>query len=747
MNGFAKKIIVSMLIAIVIVSTLAVMLSLKREKMKEEQPVADIIYSGINVKNPLQTVDEDEDEHLDSLENVNFDVSEEEIKSSLDENNNEIPDTLELGEEGYQELPEDENSQSKLAMGDNYTPGMNEREYLKPPILENERAFFEVFPGYGEDVERAMQNDGRWINLQERVKRGIYGIPIPDLEWIESQGKIRRFLLPMMHFGPNGFNWTEFNVTKFRNVVRYDNDSDGNPEYYREVSYLNLTQDENKNGVYEIEIIRYHMVTYWDNNSDGNADRRKWIDALYYGTDTNENNVTEEKAVMAVKGVMYDNDSDGRIEYSQVRAIGNETVDETENKLYECHIVMMGNLVRYDNNSDGNWEYVHGYFASKGIEDENEDGKPEIVVVSVKGYKMKDENDDGNFEYTKYIHWRYCKKDGNGDNRADSLKAMASEEIYYDNTTDGYPEYINAKILGITYEDYDGDGRNESLMKGFAQWKVINRDDDSHNNLVEFRLALINESSPLEDNAYADVGKLYLSYIHEDNNSDGNVDSRRFQMLGFWYHNATAPKGEGATTKEILYLNTSYRDENSDGNPEVIESQAFYRKLWDKNRDGIYEMERGLGKESHEYDSNSNGTFEDRALRSYGYMVYRNSTTGNITKMHLVALKGNATNLDDNGIAEFQNYTFLVINKIDENGNGNMEYVEIRGVQQRQWLNDTGLINVTVMGKYWFKDSNDNGLRDRYRMEGIKFLRIDYDLDGKWDLVKAYSIYHSGSDE
>ena len=158
------------------------------------------------------------------------------------------------------------------------------------------------------------------MELRKNIRRGAYGLPIPDLSWIKSQGDLRRFILPFMHFGSRGFNWTDFNVTAFKRVIKYDNNSDGNPEYYKEISYLNLTQDKDKNGIYEIEIIKYHMKMYRDENSGGNPEYGKWIDAFYYAMDSNENSIYEENAVVGIKGVFYDNSSSGSIQYLHVKA-------------------------------------------------------------------------------------------------------------------------------------------------------------------------------------------------------------------------------------------------------------------------------------------------------------------------------------------------------------------------------------------------------------------------------------------
>ncbi len=751
MDGIAKKIIVFVMAAVIVISGAAMVLSLKHDgRNKGEQPEESVLYSGMNVTNPLRTVDKNDDNRLDAVENADFSFSYSDVYHLLDENRDGVPDTLEIAEQGYQELPENESSTEGrifAVTNDSYIPGSNEREYLKPGHMEDRAAVIAVFPGYENTVQRSMERQSGIINLQKRIRNSAYHIPLPDLQWLESQGNIRRFLLPIMQFGPHGFNWTEFNVTKFKHVVRYDNNSDGNAEYYREVSYLNLTQDDNGNGVYEVRIMRYHMMMYRDNNSDGNREYRRLLDALCYEVDANEDNVSEERAVVAIERLSYDNNSDGNVDYFHARAVGNETVDENENGIYEFHMVMVGNAVIYDNNSNGNVEYAHAYFASRAVEDENEDNSPNMVAVSVTGYKRVDRNDDGHPEYTKYIHWRYCKKDSDNDGKIDSMRAMEAQEVYYDNRSSGHPEYVDAKIRGLVYKDTNGDGRNESVMKGIAEWKVINRDGDENNDTVEFRMMLVNRSSPLEDGSYANAGKLYISYTMTDNNSDGNAEHQELLIAGYRYRNATAPNGTGATYRAVLYTHFNYTDENSDGNPEKIVSRAFYREQWDENRDGIYERERGFAERGYRYDNSSNGVFERRALKMFGYLALRNSTNENITELHLVALCGNATNVNDSGIAEFQNHTFLVVHRIDRNGSGNPEYVEVKGVRQRQYLNTTGLINVTVMGRYWYRDSNDNGLRDRYVMEGVKILRIDFNLDGTWDEVITTLIYHSGSDE
>ncbi len=745
MDGLGKKIVVGVLVVIITLSGIGVFLALNSHRVPEETATPELIYSGMNVKNPMATVDKDGDSQLDSVENLNVESSPIEALTLLDENGDGIPDALEIVDSSYSSFPSDNSHSQGFAVSDgNYIPGEKERSYLKPKELEDRGSLYRVFPGYAMDIERGMEKKGLF-SLRERIKVGIYGLPLPDLEWIEKQG--RKTMVPgFMRFGPHGFNWTEFNVTKFRHVVKYDNNSDGNYEYYKEVAYLNLTQDENKNGVYEVKIIRYHLHLYFDNNSDGYPEYEKWLDAMYYSEDANENNVSEVRAVAALERIMKDENSDGNPEIVRAKAVGNETWDEDENGVYEKHLVMLGNTIRYDNNSNGNYEYVCGYFATKLTVDRNEDGKPEILAVSVTGYKKVDNNDDGNPEYARFIHWRYLKKDSNEDGKFDSLNGMAASAVYFDNSSNGYPEYVDAKITGVSYEDTNGDGVNESVCKGMAEWKIENPNDDAYNDTVEFKLYLSNESEPNEG-YYQNARKLFVHYIYRDENSDGNPEYKNFKMAGWMYFNATGPNATGATHKAVLWINSTMKDENSDGNPEMKKSRVFYRELWDKNRDGIYEKERGLSEIAYAYDNNSNGVFERKAIKMGGYLAYRNSTTGNITEIHLVVLRGNETNIDDEGLAEFQNHTFLVIHRIDKNGNGNPEYLEVWGVKQQQFLNDTGLINITIMGKYWYRDANDNGLRDHYVFKGAKIVKVDYNLDGEWDKITTSIIYHSGSDE
>ncbi len=749
MDGLAKKIIVALIAVVVVISAGAAVFSLIHQNNRNAAPQPSInkeIYTGMQVNNPLKTVDSNGDDKMDAVESLNVNINQGALESMVDENHDGIPDSLEISEQNYVGLPSSDENGSFGSSGNSYIPEENAKKYLRPGEIEDMKVLGMAFPGYGMQLREILESQKGGIDIAKNVRRGAYGIPVPDMQWLQSQGNLKKYILPFMHFGPHGFNWTEFNVTKFKHVVRIDNNSDGNPEYYREVSYLNLTQDKNHNGIYEVEIIRYHMMMYYDNNSDGIRNYEKWIDALYYSVDSNEDNISEEKAVVGIVGCFYDNNSDGNPEFFHVRAVGNETVDSNEDGVYETHIVMLGNVVKYDNNSNGNWEYVRAYFASKGVVDQNEDGNPEVLAVSVTGYTMKNKNDDSHPDYIKYIHWRYVKKDPNSDGKVDAMNAMEAEGVYFDNSSNGYPEYVHGKILALAYNKNNA-SVNNSLVKGIATWEIENPDDDEHNNTLIFKIALLEESSPIGNNTYRNLRKMFGEYVMYDNNSDGNPEYKNFLMLGGMYLNATNSNGTNAQHRGVIYVHLLYRDKNSDGNPECVISKTFYREQWGLTSLGFYSRDRGLAEYGYKYDNNSNGVFEKKSLEAFGYMAFRNATNGNITDITVVAIKGNATNIDDTGIAEFQNYTFVVVHKIDKNGNGNPEYVKVIGVKHWQFLNETGLINITIMAKYWYVDANDNGLRDRYVLQGVKIIRIDYNLDGEWDKVTTKIIYKSGSDE
>ncbi len=112
-----------------------------------------------------------------------------------------------------------------------------------------------------------------------------------------------------------------------------------------------------------------------------------------------------------------------------------------------------------------------------------------------------------------------------------------------------------------------------------------------------------------------------------------------------------------------------------------------------------------------------------------------------------MVILGNFTNSNDTGFNEWENYTKFVVVKDDSDGDGNPEYVHVWVLKHQQFVNETGLVNITIRGVYWYVDNNDNGLRDQWVIKGVKIVRIDTNMDGIWDEETETTIYRTGSDE
>ncbi len=745
MDGNVKKILIVVMAAVIVISSLAIMAAVKRN-MERENP-AQVIGASLNVGNPVKDMDKNGDNKADFAE-VSVNADESEANGMVDSNHDGTPDSQETASGQMVSTPDPiESSSSRytsMGTGDN-------RSLLKPANLTDTKMVNTLFPGYAKNIRLNMGNKTAMICIGKFVRKAAYEIPEPDMQWIKENKEVARRIAPEMYFGPNGFNTTSINVTSVRHVEKKDANHDGNPEYFKLVEYSNMTIDLNNDGKYDVQIIRYHMVMFYDNNSDGNHEYQKWIRVFAYLQDEDHDGYYEKRIVQAAGGVYYDNNSDGNPEFWKAYAVGNQTVDMNENQKYEFHLVMLGFVEKYDNNSNGNWESVKAFFGVKAVYDPNEDGIPDYIGVSVTGYMLKDKNDDGNPENETFIHWRYMKANPNSDGVYGDVRGVAAYATYYDNNSDGNHEYTVAAIKGVSYRDMNYDGKAENGIVGYAYYRAKDTNDDGHDESRIFRMGIVNGTDSDENGIYEHAWKLYVSSTYYDNNSDGNPEYKNFLMAGWIVEDKDQNKiWEHAG---IVYMDFTMRDNNSDGNPESITSKIFYREIWDPNQDKIYDRERGVAEIGYKYDNNSNGVFEKGSLKMYGYSIFRNSTSNNISHITLVVIMGNFTNTNDEGFNEFENYTFLVITKDDANANGNPEHVKVWIVKHKQYeefnetANATWLYNKTFMGVYGYVDLNDNGKRDSWWLKGTLMLRIDYDLDGVWDYESTTTVNQHGSDE
>ena len=747
MDGNVKKILIVVMAAVLIVSSLAIMAAVKKN-IDAEKP-GRVIESSLNVGNPVKDLDKNGDNKADFAE-VSVDANDNEANSMVDENHDGVADSQETASGQMVNAPDATATSSKGYTSTSSGDGDN-ASLLKPANLTDTKIVNNLFPGYSNNIKLNMEKRAGMITIGKFVRKAAYDIPEPDMQWIKSRRDIARRIAPGMDFGPNGFNDTNINFTSVRHVEKKDANHDGNPEYFKLVEYSNATIDLNNDGKYDVQIIRYHELLFYDNNSDGNHEYQKWIRVFAYLEDKDHNGYYEKKIVRAVGGEYRDDNSDGNKNMFKAYAIGNQTVDENQNQKYEFHLAMLGYVIKYDNNSNGNWESVKAFFGVKAIADQNEDGVPEYLGASVTGYILTDKNDDGNPENETFIHWRYMKTDEDSNGIYEDVRGVAAYATYYDNNSDGNHEYCVAAIKGVSYRDANQNGKPENGIVGYAYYKAKDSNDDGHNESVLFRMAIVNGTDKDENGIYEHAWKLYVAHTYYDNNSDGNPEYKNFLMAGWVIDDKDQNKiWEHAG---IVYMDFTMRDNNSDGNPESTISKIFYREIWDPNQDKVYNRERGVAEVGYRYDNNSNGVFEKGSLKMFGYSLYRNSTTNNISHITMIAIIGNFTNTDDEGFNEYENHTLVVVTKDDANANGNPEHVHVWIVKHRQYeefnstANATWLYNKTFTGVYGYEDLNDNGKRDSWWLKGTLTIRIDYDLDGIWDYESSTTVNQHGSDE
>ena len=744
MDGGTKKILIVAMAIVLIVSSLAILAAVRKE-LSQENP-STVIQNSLKVKNPMQILDPNGNEQPDYVEG-NVNVSASEADSLIYANHNSAPEPLEVAKQNEVSVPNASKDSLKTgALGALHPTGNKHgnMSLINPEPLINKTKIRNAFPGYS-GIHINLKKHQVYINAERFINRAKYGIPEPDMQWIKLNKRIAKNIFPGLNFGPGGFNSTNFNFTSVTHVVSVDKNHDGHPEYFKEVSYSNLTQDLNGNGKPDVLIIRYHELFYYDNNSDGNPNFQKWITVFAYLVDKNEDGYFEKKIVMATGGYFYDNSSNGHPNFFKAYAIANQTVDMNENHNYEFHLVMLGSVVKYDNSSTGTWNFIKAFFGVRALANGNNDGYPRYDAASVTGYIMKDKNGDGHPEMEKFVHWRYLKVDKNSNGVDDSVKGMAAYAEYFDNNSNGYPEYSVIGVRGISYNGTNQNGKPENGVMSFAYCTVKDPKDNGHNKSVIFRMGIEKGIDRNANGTYQHAWKLYGAYSCYDNNSDGNPEFKNMVIAG-WV--IDGPKrGKMYNHAAILYSSYTMRDNNSDGHPNMIRTEMFYREVWNPKNTGVYQHERGIAEIGYKFDNNSNGVFEKGALKIFGYSAYRNGTTRNVTNITLVVVKGNFTNTDDSGRNEFENFTFLVIRK--EAGNVTTpEHVKVWIVTHKQYLkfnetaNQTWLYNVTFKGVYSY--TMQNGTKKWY-LTGILTTKIDYNLDGVWDYSHTTIIKKSGT--
>ncbi|NPA75932.1 MAG: VCBS repeat-containing protein [Euryarchaeota archaeon] len=734
MDGGTKKIIIVAIAAIVVISSIAVLAAIRKE-MEKENPET-VIQQSLNVKNPVSFLDKNHNQQPDYAE-VSVNANENEARGLVYDDSN-VPEPLSVAKSNSVNVPVNNSDGGETLTAEQSSGNAS---LIHAPRLRTMDFVRRVFFGF-RGIHINMKNHSVSMNAENFISRAKYGIPEPDMAWMLNNSEIARHAFPGMFFGKNGFNATQLNFTSIKKVVRVDKNHDGNPEYFKLMEYSNLTQDLNGDGKPDAILIRYHELIYYDNNSDGNPNYEKWITVFAYLVDANHDGYYEKRVVLATGGYFVDNNSDGYPNFYKAYAIGNETVDMNENHHYEFHMVMLGGVVKYNNGTTTNWTSEKAFFGIRVLVDRNDSGVPQVDAASLTGYIMKDKNGDGHPEMEKFMHWRYLKVDKNGSGNDNLVKGMAAYAVYYDNNSNGNPEYQLIAVKGVVYRDVNQDGKAENGILGYACWKARDGNDDSHPESVLFRLGIVNGTDENENGIYERARKLYVAYTYYDNNSDGNPEYVHMLVAGWSIYNPNETKMYQHAS--VLWSVYTKRDNNSDGNPESVKTALFYREVWNPRKDGVYGAERGVAELGWKYDNNSNGVYEKGSLRAFGYKAYRNGTGKNITSLTLVVVRGNFTNVDDSGAREFENYTFMVVNKHTD---GNVTTTRVWVVMHKQYLkfnetaNQTWLYNETFRGVYT-SIHNDTG--KSWTLRGLYTVKIDYNLDGTWDYTKTVIVNKSG---
>ncbi len=731
MDGGTKKIIIVAIAAVLVISSLGVIASLRKEAERENPK--NVIASGLNVGNPVAFLDKNGDGKADYAEG-NFEVSDSSARS-LVYGNSDTPEPLKVSENNNVNVPHPESEEQSKMLAEEQSGG--NMSLVHAPKLNISKQINTTFIGF-RGIHVDLKHHRVAMNASLFISRAKYGIPAPDLMWIKNASKRTYRIFPGLEFGKNGFNATDMNFTSIQRITSIDKNHDGNPEYYKIVEYSNLTQDINGDGTPDVQIIRYHMMMYYDNNSDGTPEFKKWITIFAYLQDVNHDGYFEKKVVLASGGyVKYNGSTPIRF---KAYAIGNETVDMNEDHQYEFHLTMLGFVDKYNNGTTANWTFVRAMFGVHLISMASPE-HPAVNAATLTGYVMRDKNGDSHPEMEKFLHWRYVKVSKNGSKNYNFVRGTAAYAVYYDNNSNGIPEYQLIGIKGISYHDMNQNGRPENGIKGFAYWKE-GSDDSTHPKSVVFRLGIVNGTDENENGIYEKARKLYIGYNYYDNNSDGNPEYVHMLVAGWSIYDPEENKHYKHAA--VLWDQFTMKDNNSDGNPEFISNRLFFREVWTPRSDGTYGAERGIASIRYAYDNNSNGVFDNGARKVFGYIAYRNGTGKNFTSVRLVCLNANFSNPDDNGTPEFQNLTVKVVQKSVTNGTTSLHvWITTHHVylKYNSTANQTWLYNVTFKGVY---KETKNATGKSWSLRGVLIVKIDYDRDGTWDYTQSTIVNRSG---
>ena len=149
MDGNVKKILIVLLVAVVIVSSLAIMAALKRNNQKANAEQA--IETSLNVKNPVSFLDKNNNGEPDFAE-VSVNANEKDANNVVDSNHDGVPDSEETATKQLVSTPNVTNDKTTVSTEEAFTAnsaGNTEQNgsAFKHRNMTDNRTIRNLFPG------------------------------------------------------------------------------------------------------------------------------------------------------------------------------------------------------------------------------------------------------------------------------------------------------------------------------------------------------------------------------------------------------------------------------------------------------------------------------------------------------------------------------------------------------------------------------------------------------------------------
>ncbi len=347
--------------------------------------------------------------------------------------------------------------------------------------------------------------------------------------------------------------------------VLWDKNDDGIPNINKTFVWILSAKDKNEDKKPEDKWLLHTLNLYFDNNSNGNIEFSREIIAGYRAFDNDSNGLEEHRdALRAVKHT-WDLNDDGIQDANVSRGHVFLWRDKNQDNKPEYQLALFYLEQFYDNNSNGNFEFTHKLIQGFLVIDTNSDGNANELRAVHYGVAVRDLKDNGKLSFSQSFGYALHFIDKDDDANLEYKHAVFGNERKWDNNTDGIYETVNQLAAGYEGRDDDDDGQIDVERFFILANRTI---DKNHDGNPEFRQITIFVTLRVYNSSGGIIyGRdVVHSTVAYDNNSNGNFELVRSILLGHVGYNGTqnGSKIDWETEKVLLYF-TEMKDNDDNG--------------------------------------------------------------------------------------------------------------------------------------------------------------------------------------